>query len=846
MSVIKYRLITLVIGFLGLVFFLPLPWLDAETSKTEIDFNTDIRPILSNKCFHCHGPDAEHRKGGKKGKGIRLDNGAGAFEDLGGYQIIVAGHPEKSDLIERVITEDEDDIMPPPKKGKRLTEKEVALLRQWIKEGAKYSKHWSYVRPKRVELPQMNNAIDYFILKRLKKEALKPAPEADRYSLLRRLTMDLTGLPPSLEETDRFINDKNPEAYENLVDRLLSSSAYGEHWARSWLDLARYADSFGYAQDTYREIWLYRDWVVKAINDNMPFDQFTIEQLAGDLLKSPTQDQIIATGFNRNTMTNNEGGVDREEFRVVAVKDRINTMMQVWMGTTATCSQCHDHKYDPISQKDFYQMYSIFNNTEDANHVLDEPKIFIYKSDEEKEKIETLKKEINDTKEKIGKTIKEKKDEFIKAQEEWEGTANLNPKRISKTIGKIIKIEKGDRNKKQKQQLKDYFSTLFPATKTLSAELKMAEKKLDAIKINSTLIMKEIKEKDKRRKAHIHLRGNFTSLGEEVSEGVPEELFPFPADLPKNRLGFAQWLVHKDNPLTSRVIVNRYWELLFGIGLVSTSEEFGSQGERPSHPELLDWLATEFIRLNWDSKKIIRLMVTSATYRQSSVVVGDYQRDPDNRLLSRGPRFRMSAEMIRDQALFVSGLLSKKMYGPSVKPPQPKFGLKAAFGKSTDWEDDTGENRYRRGLYTTWRRSAHYPSMAVFDAPSREFCTVRRIPTNTPLQALAMMNDPVYWEAAQALALRVLSAKEHSTLDSRLTYAFHLCLTRSPKKEELTLLKGLYKKIKKHISEEATRAEKITGKSLIKVPKEIKVLEAATWTMLANSLLNLDEMIMKR
>jgi hypothetical protein len=550
---------------------------------------------------------------------------------------------------------------------------------------------------------------------------------------------------------ERFVNDAEPDAYERLVDRLLDKPSYGEHWARQWLDLARYADSAGYADDPPRTIWAYRDWVIRALNDNMPFDQFTIEQLAGDLLPEPSEDQLIATAFHRNTMTNNEGGTDDEEFRNAAIVDRVNTTMAVWMGTTIDCAQCHTHKYDPITQDEYFQLFAVFNQTEDADRRDESPVLALA----------------------------------------------------------------------QRAQKPDGFP---PAT--------------------SVPIMRELPE-DQRRRTFVQLRGNFLQLGNEVTAGVPSAFHPPPGDPPLNRLSLAHWLIDPQNPLTARVVANRYWESLFGRGIVVTSEEFGSQGDLPTHPELLDWLATELVRSGWDRKAFLRLLVTSATYRQSSQVSEQrWQLDPENRWFSRGPRFRMSAEMVRDQALFVAGLLSPKMYGPPVNPPQPALGLSAAFGSGIDWKTSSGEDRYRRGLYTSWRRSNPYSSMVAFDAPSREICAVRRDRTNTPLQALVTLNDPVYIEAAQALARRMIAAE--STEAQRVIHGFRLCLARPPNDKERQHLLDLHGRARQAFQEDRDAAEKLATIPLGPVAEDADVIDLAAWTVVANVLLNLDEMLMKR
>jgi mono/diheme cytochrome c family protein len=770
---------------LGVGFLAP----PAGRAADAVDFNRDIRPILANNCFRCHGPDVKERKAD-----LRLDTEDGAFADLGGHAAVVRGKPADSELIARVTATDPAQLMPPRKTGKKLTSREIDLLTRWIKQGAPYARHWAYVKPVRPPLPLVKNGtwprnpIDSFILARLEREGLHPSPEADRYALVRRLSLDLTGLPPTEEEVEQFVRDRSPAAYEHLVDRLLDKPAYGEHWARLWLDLARYADSAGYADDPSRTIWAYRDYVIRAFNANKPFDQFTIEQLAGDLLPNPTEEQLLATAFHRNTMTNNEGGTSDEEFRNVAVVDRVNTTLAVWMGTSMACAQCHNHKYDPISQEEYFRFFAFLNNTEDADRRDESPLLSLF-SQEQKQQRNRLEQEI----------------------------AELE--KVSPLHDPVAEMAR-----RQVTALRKLLAGMKPAT--------------------TVPILRELPA-GQRRKTHIQFRGNFLDLGKEVQEGTPAAFPPLSKGAPLNRLTLARWLVDENNPLTARVIVNRYWEQTFGVGIVRTSEEFGTQGDLPTHPEMLDWLATELIRLKWDLKAFLKLLVTSATYRQSSRVTPELlEQDPENRLLSRGPRFRLSAEVVHDQALFVSGLLSTKMYGPPVRPPRPTSGLAAAFGSSIDWKTSDGEDRHRRGLYTEWRRSNPYPSMVTFDAPNREVCTLRRTRTNTPLQALVTLNDPVYVETAQALARRI--ARFEGSTPDRVRHGFRLCLTRPASAQEVERLVKLYQEAHAGFTVDREKALQIATNPLGPAPKEMAVADLAAWTIVANVLLNLDEMFMKR
>ncbi|MCS6864102.1 MAG: PSD1 and planctomycete cytochrome C domain-containing protein [Gemmataceae bacterium] len=749
----------------------------AQVPKT-IDFNRDVRPILSNNCFQCHGPDEKTRKAR-----LRLDTPEGAAT------AIVPGQPDASELIIRITASPDDaSRMPPAKTGKTLGPRDVAILQQWVQQGAKYAPHWAYVPPKPPVIPTTQfrtvNPIDAFLWARLEQEGLKPQPEADRYTLARRVALDLTGLPPTLEEAEAFVTDTAADAYEKFVDRQLAKPAFGEHWARLWLDLARYADSAGYADDPLRTIWKYRDYVIESFNANKPFDQFTIEQLAGDLLPQPTIEQLVATAFHRNTMTNSEGGTSDEEFRNVAVVDRVNTTFTVWMGTSIGCAQCHTHKYDPITQKEYFEVFAFFNNTADADRPDESPTLPF-----------------------------------------WSLRDFLRKMALEQQIAALEAELKGKKPEELKPQ-RDRLATL--------------KKELAALKpATSVPIMKELVG-PQRRKTRIQFRGNFLDLGDEVREGVPAVFHPFPEGMPKNRLGFARWLISRENPLTARVIANRFWEQIFGTGIVRTSEEFGIQGELPSHPELLDWLALDFQR-DWNVKRFLKQLVMSAAYRQSAAVTAaQYERDPDNRLLARGPRVRLTAEMIRDQALFAAGLLSPKMLGPSVRPFQPSLGVSAAFGGSIDWKMSDGEDRYRRGIYTQWRRSNPYPSMSTFDAPNRDTCVVRRNRTNTPLQALVLMNDPVYVEAAQALAQKARTST--STPDEAVVMIFRRCLIRPPSPEEQKRLVQLFTDARAAFQKAPAQAQQFAGNQ----PTSRDPATDAALTLVASVVLNLDEMVMKR
>jgi len=810
-------------------------------SEKTIDFNRDIRPILFNNCIKCHGPDEAERHGGGD-HGLRLDTFEGATEDLDGSAAVTPGDPDKSELIARITSDDPDLVMPPASSGKKLTEGEVTLLRRWIAEGGTFSKHWSYSKPARPELPEVRqtdwprNPIDRFILSRLEQEQLPPSPELERAALARRVSLDLTGLPPTRDELERFLTDQRTDAYERFVDQLLSKPGFGEHWAHQWLDLARYADSAGYADDPARIIWRYRDYVIRSFNENKPFDTFTIEQIAGDLLPNPTTDQIIATAFHRNTMTNNEGGTDDEEFRNVAVVDRVNTTFSVWMGTTMACAQCHTHKFDPITHAEYFGIFAILNNTKDADRRDESPLHSEFLPDQIAQR-ERVQQQLKTAKEELHRSTPDR----VAAINEWAASDVQLPEPVQEAL----KVSAEKRTLEQQQLIIDEFIKTSPTLKTQRERVDKLQKQFDNIKPVTVPIQEELPA-DQQRVTRIHIRGNFQNLGDVITPGFPEAFHPLRSDLPANRLGLAHWLVDAENPLTPRVVSNRYWEQIFGTGLVSTSEDFGVQGELPSHPELLDWLATELVRANWDTKAFLKLLVTSATYRQSSQMTPEqYETDPDNRLLARGPRFRLSAEMIRDQALALSGLLSPKMSGPPVNPLQPSSGLAAAFGGKIDWATSQGEDKFRRGIYTSWRRSNPYPSMATFDAPNREVCIVRRGRTNTPLQALVTLNDPVYIEAAQALARRVITEGGVSPED-RARFVLQLCLCRSPRETEVSRLVELYSRVIADYQKNSESAKQMATDPLGPLPENTDLAEAATWTIIANVVLNLDELIMKR
>jgi hypothetical protein len=1145
--------------------------MSAQASE-KVDFNYEIRPIISTKCFHCHGPDEKSREAG-----LRLDLREEALKEIDGLRAIVPGKPEASELMIRITTKDRDEVMPPPKENHPLTPQEVNLFRRWIAEGAEYQEHWSFTKLARPSVPEVagvKNPIDAFIRAKLAGTGLSPSPEADRYSLIRRLSLDLTGLPPTPEETDVFVNDPSSDAYEKVVDRLLASPAYGERWAKMWLDLARYADSTGYGSDKFRlTIWPYRDWVINAFNRNLPYDQFTIEQLAGDLLPNATPEQISATAFHRNTLTNVEGGTNDEEWRVAAVKDRVATTGQVWMGLTVGCAQCHTHKFDPITHQDYYSFFGVFNQTEDSDREDEEPKMPL-PTPEEKARLRTIEGETKGLAEKLRGTTPELLAELrewepkvreavpwttltpteataasradvavlpdqsvlvsatqpesdfytVKVPGRWRGITGFrlealtDPQEPAKGPGRFpsgnfalsdfrvsvvsadqdvvkaryVRVERADtgfihlaevqafaqnenvarqgkasqsttyqgaeavraidgnidgtynkksvqhtndadqtpwwevdlgseqplekvvlwnrtdggaahrisgarlvlldaerkpvfeqkldkfdkdhavamngaksvplqnasadfeqqgheaaraidatsetswavggatgqahalvvettqpldvpedtllvftlhqklrehtlgrfrismttkaapvrelptaiedtlataeeaRSAKQQEQLVTYFRPISRQFADVQKQLDRKRAEQLAIKPVALPIMRE-RAKDKRRETHILTKGNYLSPGEKVEPGLLATFASYvPADAPMDRLAAARWLVNPENPLTARVTVNRFWSRLFGTGIVETEEDFGSQGALPSHPELLDWLAITFmspktnegdqrstmhdqLSLGWDVKALLRLMVTSATYRQSSVITPQMiEKDARNRLFARAPRLRLDAEAVRDQALAVSGLLSKKMGGPSVYPPQPDGLWKVAFnGGQNAYPTSKGEDRYRRGIYTFWRRTMPPPSMTTFDAPSRESCTLRRQPTNTPLQAFVTMNDPAFVECSQALARRIVREGGVGT-EARLRFGLRLCTGRPPTDQQVSALGRLYTDELTEYRADPAAAIKLATQPLGPIPPgDEGAAEFAAWTVVANVLLNLDTVLTK-
>ncbi|MCP1385686.1 PSD1 and planctomycete cytochrome C domain-containing protein [Runella salmonicolor] len=744
-----------------------------EHIPDRVSYNFDIRPILSDKCLTCHGPDANKRQAG-----LRLDDPESAFQALKEHpsaHAIVAGEPQLSEVFLRITTKDTAKLMPPPASNLKLSSHEIALIEKWIKQGAKYEKHWAFVAPKKPALPEVKkedwpkNEIDYFILHKQEQKGFSPNEEADKERLLRRLSLDLVGLPPTLKMMDSFLADKSPNAYEKAVDELLKNPAYGEKMAVYWLDLARYADSHGYQDDGYRTQWPWRDWVIHALNTNMPYDQFVTWQLAGDLLPNRDNEalykqQLLATGFNRNHKITEEGGVIPEEYRIGYVTDRNDLFGKAFLGMTLECAHCHDHKYDPFSQKEYYQLFAFFNNVKEVGieSVIGGPETY--------------------------------------AKKPLMEISNDDVKNI------LTFINKPDTNR---------------------------------------LIVSVMSDLDTMRKTHILRRGAYDAPGDEVQPNTPSFILPFNKSYPKNRLGLAKWLVDKQNPLTARVFVNQVWQEFFGKGIVKTSGDFGMQGELPSHPELLDWLAVDFMEHGWNIKRLVKQMVMSATYRQSAVVTPEkLATDPDNIFLARAPRYRIHAEFVRDVVLSSSGLLVPKIGGPSVKPYQPAGlweGATSGRGLLSMYVQDHGESLYRRGMYTLIKRTVPPPAMSIFDASNRDLCEVKRLKTNTPLQALVMMNDPTVLEASRVLAAKLL--QEKSSTQDKITKAFRLIVSRKPSEKEVSILAAYYDKELKKITKPS--AEKLLAVGEYPIPAQLDKTQLAALMRIVNTIYNLEEAITK-
>jgi hypothetical protein len=799
-----------------------------------VDYTRDVKPILSNYCYACHGPDQ-----GKRKAGLRLDVRESVLK-----KAIKPGDAAGSELLDRVASKDDDEVMPPPKAKKgRLSAVQVDVLRRWVGEGAKFDVHWAYVKPVRHAPLQVTdpawprNAIDRFVASGQARHGLKPSSEADRVTLLRRLCFDLTGLPPAPMEAVAFLNDKDPKAYERLVDRLLASKHLGERLALYWLDLVRFADTAGYHSDNDRDVTLYRDWVINAFNDNMRFDRFTTEQIAGDLLPNRTTGQWVASGYNRLLMTTEEGGAQAKEYTAKYAADRVRNVSVVWLAGTLGCAECHDHKFDPYMTRDFYSMAAFFADVQEtavgrqAQTPLPTP--------EQAAKLKQLDARLVELKAELAKTTPERD----AAQAQWEETTRRGDlKKLPKPVADALAVEPAKRTAQHKQVLAGHWRTLAPQLDVIRKASVAAQAERDGFaKLIPTAL---VSISGPPRTIRILARGNWLDdSGEIVTPAVPGFLRSREATARQSRLDLARWLVSPDNPLTARVFVNRLWKLCVGQGLVKSVEDFGNQGSPPTHPELLDWLAVEFIESGWDVKHVLRLMVTSSAYRQTSVASKEMrERDPSNHWLARQGRWRLDAEMVRDNALAVSGLLSRKIGGPSAKPYQPTGYWSFLNFPKRDYVADKGERLYRRGLYTFWQRTFPHPSLIAFDAPSREECTAERPRSSTPLQALVLLNDPIYVEAARVFAARIVREGGPSPED-RLKWAFRHTLMRDPRPEEVQLLTGLHAKHKNEYAGDAPAAKQLLAVGDMPAPAGVDVADLAAWTSVARVLLNLHETI---
>ena len=812
----------------------------------KVDFTRDVEPLFQKRCYLCHGPQQQM-------SGLRFDQKESAD------RVIQPGNSASSRLIQ-MVSGTQKKVMPPI--GPRLTAAEIGMLRSWIDEGAPWAAggaqpavHWSFRKIQRPEPPAVGdrawvrNPIDQFVLAKLDSEGIAPSSEAGKITLIRRASLDLTGLLPTPQEVEAFVHDNRPDAYDRVVDRLLASPHYGERWGRFWLDLARYADSDGYEKDRARPwAWRYRQWVIDALNRDMPYDEFTIDQLAGDLLPNRTTDTLVATGFNRNTLTNREGGTDPEQFRDEQVLDRAATLGTVWLGLTVGCAQCHNHKFDPISQKEFYQLTAFFNTQEEVNAAAPMPgELGPYleaRPAYDKKRAELL------AEYKIPEAEADWEDKLRYAEQhpgehdDWsfaygEFTHNID------SAKKVLFLDRARRTELQERAMLDYFlsacGNLYPKQHCKDLQISDVRTKLD--ELNEALphfsYAPVLVENDTPPKTYVHIKGDWREHGDEVQPGTPAVLPPLPPGVKPTRLVLARWLVSPDNPLTSRVAVNRIWQELFGRGIVKTSEDFGTQGDEPTHPQLLDWLATEYVARGWSTKQMIRLIVTSSTYRQSSKARPDVaQRDPDNALLSRQSRVRLPAELVRDETLEAAGLLDPRIGGPSVRPPQPKGVAELSYAGSVKWHESTGADRYRRGIYILFQRTVPYPMLVNFDEPSSNLSCTRRERTDTPLQALNLLNDPVFFEAAQGLAFRVMHEAGGSFGD-RLNFAYRVTVGREPSAREAERLGKYYDDTLKELQDNQKTVAELFPNRLEGVPQA----QAAAWVELSRVLLNLDEFI---
>jgi mono/diheme cytochrome c family protein len=806
----------------------------ADAAPKSVDYNREVQPILSAHCYACHGPDE-----GKRKAKLRLDRRDAALK-----KAIKPGDSGRSLLISRISSNDDDEVMPPPSKKDRLSPAQIDVLRRWIDEGAKFDIHWSYVKPVRPALPPVKNkawvrnAVDAFLAAGQEAHGLTPAPEADRITLIRRLSFDLTGLPPAPEEVDAFVNDTSPEAYEKRVDRLLASKQYGERMAMHWLDAVRYADTAGYHSDNHRDVWLFRDYVINAFNSNKRFDQFTIEQLAGDLLPNPTNEQRIASGYNRLLQTTEEGGAQPKEYTAKYAADRVRNASAVWLASTMGCCECHNHKFDPFTTRDFYCFSAFFADIQEkAVGRQDQTPIL---PPEDAARLKWFDEQLGVLRSTMDKPTAEQD----ALQAAWEKKVRAEgSKGLPKPVADALTADPAKRSSQQKQVIAKHYRSIAPELEAMRKAIADVQAKRDALLKNArtTLVTTSIPP----RVVRVLPRGNWLDdSGEIVRPAVPAFLTDLNTKGKRtSRLDLAKWIVSPDNPLTARVFVNRLWKICFGQGIVKSLEDFGIQGSPPSHPQLLDWLAVEFVEKGWDVKYLLKLLVMSNAYRQSSAASKDLrEKDPANVWLARQGRFRLDAEMVRDNALAVSGLLSRKIGGPSVKPYQPAGYWSFLNFPKREWQADKGESVYRRGLYTYWCRTFLHPSLLAFDAPTREECTVERTRSSTPLQALVLLNDPIYVEAARAFAERIMRAGGLDTA-TRLNWAYRRALSRDVKPEEVKLLTELYQKHLAEFRKDQMGAQKAVTVGQLALPKDVDLAELAAWTSVARVILNLHETV---
>jgi mono/diheme cytochrome c family protein len=824
-------------------------------ANQKIDFAKDIAPLLQQHCFTCHGPRTQQ-------SGLRFDQKSAALKGSMNGPVIVPRNGAGSRMIQLVAGVSPDGLVMPPV-GPRLTSTEVGLLRAWIDQGVSWPENvslnsaplWSLQKVTHPDPPAVHNRtwarnpIDNFLLAKLESQNIAPSPEAAKTTLIRRVSFDLTGLPPTPEEIRAFLADTRPDAYDRLVDRLLASPHYGERWGRYWLDLARYADSDGYEKDRTRPwAWRYRQWVIEAFNRDLPYDQFTIEQIAGDLLPHRTDDMLVATGFNRNTLTNREGGTDPEQFRDDQVLDRAATLGTVFLGLTVGCAQCHDHKFDPIAQKDFYSLAAFFNTEDEVDVPAPLPgeigPWMAARPEYERKRQELLAQykipEVQaDWENKLRYAV-----QHLGEHEDWDFAYGEFTHTVD-NAKMVLFLDPAKRSELQQAAMTDTLigscGNLFPKPYCEGLKLGELRTKLTELRAGAPQISYApvLMEGDATRKTFVHLKGDWRDHGDEVHPATPPILPPLPQGPDPARLRMARWLVSRDNPLAARVAVNRLWQQVFGRGIVNTSEDFGSQGDRPTHPELLDWLASEFMSRGWSMKQMVRLMVTSAAYRQSSNARPDLDtRDPDNTLLARQSALRLPAELIRDEALSAAELLDLRIGGRSVKPPQPKGVAELSYAGSVKWVESTGGDRYRRGMYIHFQRTSPYPQLMNFDAPSAELSCTRRERTDTPLQALNLMNDAVFFEAAQGLALRVMREGGDS-FGERLDFAFLVTLGRAPSTRERERMERYFAQSKDGLAQDEKTVAALFPNRIEGVPQ----LDAAAWVELSRVMLNLDEFI---